>query len=94
MNKFLVTLSFIVTVAFSSYVFATGMATCDVPEEEWQTQEALSKMLKEKGWQVRRIKIDGGCFEAYALDENGNRVEAYFNPKTLELIPTEQSERH
>src|ERR1043165_468462 len=41
---------------------ATGFATCDSgPREGWQSQDKLSAMLKEKGWQVRRIKEDGGC---------------------------------
>ena len=45
-------------------------------------------MLTEKGWQIRRIKIDGGCYEVYALNEKGERVEAYFHPKTLDAVPT------
>ena len=70
-------------------VFATGLATCDSgPQESWQSQEKLTKMLTEKGWQIRRIKIDGGCYEVYALNEKGERVEAYFHPKTLAAVPT------
>jgi len=45
-------------------------------------------MLKEKGWQVRRIKEDGGCYEVYGLNEKGERVEAYFHPRTLAPVPT------
>jgi len=67
---------------------ATGLATCDSgPKESWQAQDKLSAALKEKGWQVRRIKEDGGCYEVYALDEKGNRVEAYFHPVTLAPVP-------
>ncbi|MGH8236919.1 MAG: PepSY domain-containing protein [Steroidobacteraceae bacterium] len=41
-------------------VFATGLAPCDSgPQETWQPQARLEQQLKEKGWQVRRIKIDG-----------------------------------
>jgi hypothetical protein len=69
--------------------FATGLATCDSgPQESWQPQEKLQKMLTDKGWQVRRIKVDGGCYEVYALNEKGERVEAYFHPKTLDAVPT------
>ena len=69
--------------------FATGLATCDSgPQEGWQSQEKLTKMLTDKGWQIRRIKIDGGCYEVYALNEKGERVEAYFHPKTLDAVPT------
>jgi hypothetical protein len=45
-------------------------------------------MLKEKGWEVRNVKIDGGCYEVYALDDKGERVEAYFHPVTLERVVT------
>jgi hypothetical protein len=71
--------------------FATGLATCDSgPQESWQPQAKLEQQLKEKGWQVRKIKIDGGCYEVYALNEKGERVEAYFHPKTLAPVPTKK----
>ncbi len=70
-------------------VFATGLATCDSgPQETWKPQADLEKQLTAKGWKIRRIKIDGGCYEVYAIDEKGERVEAYFHPKTLAPVPT------
>ena len=72
-------------------VFATGLATCDSgPESGWQSKDTLEKQLTEKGWTVRRIKVDGGCYEVYALDETGKKVEAYFHPVTLEPVPVEE----
>ena len=38
----------------------------------------------------RRIKEDGGCSEVYAVDDTGERVEAYFHPLTLESVPTKK----
>ena len=68
---------------------ATGLATCDAgPKEGWQAPAKLEQALKDKGWTVRRIKEDGGCFEVYGLDEKGKRVEAYFHPVTLAPVPT------
>ena len=68
---------------------ATGLATCESgPKSGWQSTETLEKQLKEKGWQVRRIKEDGGCYEVYGLNEKNERVEAYFHPVTLESVPT------
>jgi hypothetical protein len=68
---------------------ATGLATCDSGSpDSWQPKEKLEKQLTEQGWKVRRIKVDGGCYEVYALDPKGERVEAYFHPKTLEAVPT------
>ena len=68
---------------------ATGLATCDSGSPDgWQSQEKLTAMLKEKGWEVRNVKVDGGCYEVYALDDKGERVEAYFHPVTLEPVKT------
>lgn len=68
---------------------ATGLATCDSgPKSGWKDSTVLEKQLTEKGWKVRRIKEDGGCWEVYALDDKGQRVEAYFHPVTLEPVPT------
>ena len=68
---------------------ATGMATCDSgPRQGWQPEEKLATTLKERGWQIRRIKEDGGCYEVYALNEKGERVEVYFHPRTLAPVPT------
>jgi hypothetical protein len=77
--------------SLSGTVFATGLATCDSgPQETWQPQAKLEELLKSKGWEIRRIKVDGGCYEVYALDEKGQKVEAYFHPKTLERVPTKK----
>ena len=66
---------------------ATGLATCDSGSPDtWQPKEKLAATLKTAGWEVRNIKVDGGCYEVYALDEKGKRVEAYFHPVTLERV--------
>ena len=78
-----------VLLAGASAAHATGLATCDSgPRDQWQPQAKLEQMLKDKGWQVRRVKEDGGCYEVYALDDKGQRVEAYFHPLTLAPVPT------
>ena len=67
---------------------ATGLANCDSgPPEKWQSQEKLTETLKAKGWDIRKIKVDGGCYEVYAIDDKGERTEAYFHPVTFERIP-------
>lgn len=73
-------------------VLATGTVSaadiCDVPKADWQTTEALQAKLVEQGWMVKKIKVDDGCYEAYATTDTGEKVEAYFNPKTFELVKT------
>jgi hypothetical protein len=59
---------------------------CNVPVADWKPREALQTKLEADGWQVRSIKTEDGCYEAYAIDPKGEKVEAYFNPLTLERI--------
>ena len=93
MNKSLMTLTATAALFCSTSVFATGLASCDSgPEENWIPSAELEKKLTDAAWQVRRIKVDAGCYEVYAMDENGERVEAYFDPLTLDPVATDGHE--
>lgn len=88
MKRHVITTATLVIALAGMNAGATGLATCDSgPAALWQPKETLSKRLAEQGWKVRQIKVDGGCYEVYALDANGARVEAYFHPVTLAAVP-------
>ena len=73
--------------ASASTAYATGAMTCDSGDPAgWQPQPALEEKLVAEGWQVRRIKVDGNCYEAYGTTPEGDRVEAYFHPVSLETL--------
>lgn len=65
---------------------ATGKMTCNAPQKQWKALPALEAQLKKQGWQVRKSKVDGGCYEVYGTDPKGNRVEAYFHPVTFKKL--------
>ena len=66
---------------------ATGLLTCQSGDKAgWKGEEVLTSKIKLEGWQVQRIKIDGGCYEVYGTTPEGDRVEAYFHPVTLEKL--------
>lgn len=91
MKKIITASVFIGSITLAVYCYATGLATCDSgPQSGWQPREKLEKILADKGWKVRRIKEDGGCYEVYALNDEGKRVEAYFHPVTLDPVPIEE----
>lgn len=71
-------------------LFITGTALaddddCNDPTADWQPRENLQKLLEDQGWQVRRIKVDDGCYEANGVDRLGNRVEATYAPASLTI---------
>lgn len=77
-------------VAAGLLTFGSGSALaadkCSVPKAEWQAQAVLKERLEKDGWSIRNIKIDKGCYEVYGFDKAGNRMETYFDPKTLEPL--------
>lgn len=74
-------------------VFVGGAALADddcfAPMADWRPREAVTRMAEERGWTVRRIKIDDGCYEIDGVDAEGRRIEATVHPATLELIEVE-----
>lgn len=65
---------------------AVAAEKCKAPLAEWQPRQALEKKLQAEGWKVNRLKTEDGCYEVYGVDRQGRRVEAYFNPKTLQTV--------
>ena len=65
---------------------ATGKMTCDAPKAEWKSMDTLQDKLTKEGWQLRKAKVDGGCYEVYGTDPDGNRVEAYFHPVSFKKL--------
>jgi hypothetical protein len=73
--------------AVASPALATGKMTCNAgPQSKWKSQDALKASLAKQGWQVRKSKVDGGCYEVYGTTPEGQKVEAYFHPVTFEKL--------
>src|SRR5690606_38247336 len=65
---------------------ATADDDCDVPIERWQTREAVTAMARQQGWDLKRVKIDGGCYEISGEDAEGRAFKAKLDPATLEVL--------
>ncbi|EEW25845.1 PepSY domain-containing protein [Rhodobacter ferrooxidans] len=63
---------------------------CTAPMSTWQPREVLAEKVRALGWEVDRIRTDDGCYKVYGRDETGKRIEAEFDPATLELLELEQ----
>lgn len=89
-KRFLVELKIVVfgvLVIVAGQAGATGMMSCDAgPADTWQEKDALRLKLEGAGWKVRKVKVDAGCYEVYGTTPAGERVEAYFDPVSLEKL--------
>lgn len=65
---------------------------CFVPMAEWQTREAAAAFAVAQGWDVRRIRIDDGCYEIDGRDATGRAIEVKLHPGTLQIVEFEVEE--
>ncbi len=66
---------------------AHGNVKCKAyPKEEWKPHTELQQKLEKDGWTIRRMEKTDTCYEVYGKDPKGNRVEAFFDPKTFERV--------
>lgn len=57
------------------------------PEDKWMSAEAVTAHATAKGFEVRKVKKEDGCWEIKGT-KDGKRVEAYFDPVSGELVKT------
>lgn len=67
---------------------------CAVPMTDWQPREAVVKLAEENGWELRRIRIDDGCYEVIGRDAEGRSIEVKLDPATLAVIEMEFEDDH
>ncbi len=83
----------IITILSFLAVLQAGAALADddcfVPMTDWQPRESVARLAQDKGWSVRRIKIDDGCYEIEGSDAEGRRIEVKVHPATLQVIKFE-----
>ncbi len=54
-----------------------------------KTEEEITMSLRKQGYEVRKIEVEDGYLEAYALMD-GERYEIYVDPKTGKVVKIEQ----
>ena len=66
---------------------AMAAATCSsASADKFQPKTALEAQLKADGMTVRKIKTEKGCYEVYAVDKAGKKVNLAFNAETLDKV--------
>ncbi|PLX39416.1 MAG: PepSY domain-containing protein [Hyphomicrobiales bacterium] len=82
------------TVIGSTAAFASGdEAKCtSAPRDQWMSEEAVKAKVMEMGYEVRRVKVEDGCYEAYAIDKNGAKAELYVDPMTGNVVKSKMDD--
>ncbi|MEW6634603.1 MAG: PepSY domain-containing protein [Pseudomonadota bacterium] len=66
---------------------ALAAGSCSTAEKsKFQPKATLEAQLKGEGLTVRQIKTEKGCYEVYAVDKAGKKVNVAYNAETLEKL--------
>ena len=71
--------------AAAAPVLAAEVTCPETPKDKWLRAEEVQVRLEARGYEVRRVKREGSCFEVKATKE-GKSVEAYVNPADATIV--------
>lgn len=60
------------------------------PKEKWLSLDAIEKIVKDRGYDVAKSKLNGTCVEVYARDKDGKRIEFFVDPATGIAVGSER----
>ncbi len=87
MHKLAPALATLALITAAAPAFAEDSPSCgNAPESEWMSVDAISAKFTADGYTVRQVKVEDGCYEIYAKDKNGMKVETYVNPVTGAVV--------
>ncbi|MEQ1548487.1 MAG: PepSY domain-containing protein [Chakrabartia sp.] len=67
--------------------FAHGNVQCHSgPKAAWKSVETLKASILAQGWKIKKVKAEKDCYEVYGTTPEGDKVEAFFHPVTLQKI--------
>lgn len=73
-----------ISLCIAAPAFASDICA-EHPKAEWMTKDAMTELATKAGYTVKGVKEEDGCWEVKGT-KDGARVEAYFDPKTGELV--------
>jgi hypothetical protein len=60
------------------------------PATSWMDQADFQAQLVAQGYTINKFKVtEGQCYEIYGYNQEGQKVEIYFNPVTGEKVKEE-----
>jgi hypothetical protein len=75
-----------VVAVIASPAMAAGVTCSTSPVAKFQPIKTLETQLAGQGMKVRKVKTEKGCYEVYAIDKAGKKVNLAFNAETLEKV--------
>lgn len=73
---------------FSTAAFAGANCTKH-PKSDWMPEADAKAKIAAQGYNIKKFKVDGNCYEIYGKNKEGKKVEIYYDAKTLDVVKSE-----
>ena len=67
-------------VSFSAFASSGDESCTGEPKSKWMSTKDVRAMYEQRGYDVKRIKSEGSCYEVYTKDKDGKKLELLVNP--------------
>lgn len=68
-------------------------ASCaEVAKDKWMTEDAVKAKAEAIGYKVAKLKTEDGCYEVYATDKDGKKMEVFMHPGSGEVVYTKSDD--
>ncbi len=79
------------SLALMSGTALASSSDCNEPRDKWMSMDQARAKVTAMGYDVRKLEVDDGCYEAYAT-KDGKRLEIYLNPVTAEVVKMKEDD--
>lgn len=87
MKKMMIFGAFAASLMLAAPAWAHGNVTCKAgPQSTWKSIDMLKAAIIAEGWKVKKAHPEKDCYEVYGTTPQGERVEAFFHPVTLQKL--------
>lgn len=84
MYRAFTTIAFAVLMTTSA--FAAGASCTTASAAQFKPKSDLEAVLKADGLTLKKLKVEKGCYEVYATNKDGKKVNVAYNAETLEKV--------
>ena len=88
MRKTFTLTAMILALGVTAPAFAEEDANCTTePTAKWISTDEAKTKAEEQGYEVRRVKVEGSCYEIYGFDKDKAKIEVLMDPVSGLILP-------
>ena len=72
--------------SFGAFASTYNGECTNQPQSKWMKTADVKAKISAQGYSVGKVKTGGSCYEVYAKDKNGKRVELFVNPVDASVV--------